>query len=417
MITTPETLRSIQCTSCAAPLPLKGGHQVRSLVCSYCGAVMDAHADFAILAQYRNLERPSSPFGIGMEGQIKGVPFAIIGTVAYRSRDEWGVYDWVSYQIFSPTHGYAWLTWNDAHVIFSRRVRDLPDPPVLSDFHRKGTVTFRDRIYRQYERYEANITFVEGELTWLAHLGDTTSIVEAISPPFVFEYEQSGSELEYTLSEYIPRSEAEAAFCVNLGASRSADIHPAQPFEESAFTTAIASVGPFATAAALCGLLMTWVIGGGTVVLNDSFGNPASGLSPLSFEIHRPNQLVNLEMRSPVDNGWAYYDVSIEDDEGEPILELGSEISYYHGYDDGHWSEGSQTTSTLFRVPAAGRYNMEIELDPESVQVPPLQVRILEGAMPGRYFTGLLAISILCMAMPAYRRWKFEKKRWDDTDD
>lgn len=412
-----EQLRSIQCTSCAAPLKLGGGHRVRTLTCSYCGAVMDAHADFRLLAQYRNLERPLSPFGIGMKGVVKEVAFTVIGTVAYRSQDAWGVYDWVSHQIFSPTHGYAWLTFNAGHIVFSRRVRDLPDPPTIGRFERKRSLGFRGLEFRQYEAYEARITFVEGELTWIARLDDRVQVIETISPPFALEFEMPGSELEYSLSEYLPRDAVEQGFGIDLSAWSPDDIHPAQPFVEGSFARACRKVGWYGAVIAACGLLMTFILGSGSTVLEQGFDNPAAGIPALVFDISRPDQLVRLELQSPVDNAWTFYEITVDDTGGEPVLALGSEISYYHGYDDGSWSEGSRYDSTLFRVPAAGRYTMEIEIDPESPQVLPLGVRITQGAMPLRYFLLLFVAAVLATAIPHLRRWSFERRRWNDGED
>ncbi|MEZ5825684.1 MAG: DUF4178 domain-containing protein [Geminicoccaceae bacterium] len=259
--------------------------------------------------------------------------------------------DWVSHQIFSATHGYAWLTFNNGHVVFSRRVRDLPEPPTPARFAHKSGVRFRDMDFRQYETYEARITFVEGELTWIARLNDRVGVIETISPPFALEFETTGSELEYSLNEYLPRDEVEQSFGVDLSGLRPTSIHPAQPFAEGAFAKACRTIGWYGAIAAACGLLMTWILGGGSEVLRQRIDNPRRTIPELSFEISRPDQLVRLMLHSPVDNGWAFYEVTVGDADGEPVLALGSEISYYHGYDDGSWSEGSTTDSTLFAFP------------------------------------------------------------------
>ncbi|MEZ5825683.1 MAG: hypothetical protein R3C97_13365 [Geminicoccaceae bacterium] len=51
---------------------------------------MDAHDEYRVLGNIRT-ERLPSLFGIGMTGEIGGVMFTVIGTVAYRSQDAWGV--------------------------------------------------------------------------------------------------------------------------------------------------------------------------------------------------------------------------------------------------------------------------------------------------------------------------------------
>ena len=102
-----EKISSIRCTACGAPLTLHGGgHKIQTLNCAYCGAVMDARHDFAVLAQFANQHRPECPLELGMQGKLKGVDFTIIGMIAWFAEGEW-----VDLLLYSPTHGYAWLSY------------------------------------------------------------------------------------------------------------------------------------------------------------------------------------------------------------------------------------------------------------------------------------------------------------------
>ncbi|MGI9507513.1 MAG: DUF4178 domain-containing protein, partial [Geminicoccaceae bacterium] len=77
-------IKAINCTSCGATLDVLGGHRVRSLTCGYCGSVMDRHADFKLLQEYRDRpDRPITPLAIGMQAMLKGVSFTIIGMIQY----------------------------------------------------------------------------------------------------------------------------------------------------------------------------------------------------------------------------------------------------------------------------------------------------------------------------------------------
>ena len=170
-MSTAETLngtkvRAINCTACGATLDLRGGHRVKSLVCGYCGSIMDRHAGFQLLQRYRdNPDRPYAPISLGMEATLKGVPFTVIGMIQYVSHQSgpgWAEsYDWISFQLFSPTHGYAWLTWNKGHYLFSHRTREMPAPATprmaRAEGQRDGrqanlsglrTLSRRDRLYR-----------------------------------------------------------------------------------------------------------------------------------------------------------------------------------------------------------------------------------------------------------------------------
>ena len=76
-----RTEKGINCTNCGAGLPSLGGGRVKTLVCSYCGSVLDADKEFEVITQYLNMPHPDTPFQIGQTGRIKRVNFQIIGTI------------------------------------------------------------------------------------------------------------------------------------------------------------------------------------------------------------------------------------------------------------------------------------------------------------------------------------------------
>ena len=121
-------IKSINCTSCGAGLNVLGGGRVQVMVCGYCGTELDAQDDFAKLRKFSDLRRPTSPFSIGMTGAIDGVVFTVIGTLGMRETWNRQVWTWVEHQVFSPTHGYAYLTFEDGKLSFTRRYRGSTRP-------------------------------------------------------------------------------------------------------------------------------------------------------------------------------------------------------------------------------------------------------------------------------------------------
>ena len=84
MNTSSNKLSSIRCTGCGAPLKLHGGgHKIQTLNCEYCGAILDARHDFAVLAQFANQRRPDCPLTLGMQAKFKGVDFTVIGMIGW----------------------------------------------------------------------------------------------------------------------------------------------------------------------------------------------------------------------------------------------------------------------------------------------------------------------------------------------
>jgi len=417
----PAKIRAINCTACGATLDVLGGHRVKSLTCGYCGSVMDRHAGFQVIERHRNQpDRPATPIAIGMQATLKGAAFTAIGMIRYVSHQSgpgWAeTYDWISFQLFSPTHGYSWLTWNKGHFFFSYRTREMPTPVISQHLDQKDAIKVGDRTFRMFERYPAEIDYIEGEFTWIAKRGDVTHVVEAIAPPHMFSYERSEHELEYGMGEYMDADDVHTAFGLDP-APRPEGVHPAQPFEPSRVATALSKVGPIFAAAAALGLFAVVLLGNGREIVQTAIDNPSSSTWTVPFTVDDAERLLKIELRSPVSNNWVYYDIDVNAVESDTwVLSLGKEISFYEGRDsDGYWSEGSRRSYALFKVPSAGDYEIEIRASEAGGAIPPLQLRLHEGILVKRYLVVLLILAGLATtALPAMRR-NFEKRRWDDV--
>jgi len=161
---------SIKCPNCGAPLSLIGGGRIQTITCAYCQSVIDLNDNYKILAKFKNVHIPKSPFKVGMQGKINGIEWTIIGWIVYR--DSYDIHDkWSEFLLFSPLYGYGWLVYEDGVISFSRRVRDLDlrkwqNNPEKTLFFRKGHYILDD------ESYYSVIDFVQGELNYIAKQGD-----------------------------------------------------------------------------------------------------------------------------------------------------------------------------------------------------------------------------------------------------
>ena len=243
-------LHTIKCTQCAAPLTLNGGRQVRSITCGYCGSVLDTKEEFKVVKQYLDRKRPPSVLELGMKGKIQDVEFTIIGVVQFQD-DEYA--RWLEFLLFSPTHGYAWLEEDAGHFIFTRRVRDLPDKPVSSQ--RKSTFKARGHTFKVLEEYTISISYVEGELTWVAEVGDKVRLLDAIEPPFIYTVEKTGTEEEYSIGEYLQPEVVHEAFGIDFAPQKRHTVHPAQPYIPSPTLVALSEAGKYFAPLALIAVL------------------------------------------------------------------------------------------------------------------------------------------------------------------
>ncbi|MGI9416560.1 MAG: DUF4178 domain-containing protein [Geminicoccaceae bacterium] len=418
--TKPAEIKAINCTACGATLDVLGGHRVKSLTCSYCGSIMDSHDGYKLLQRYRhNPERPYAPIAIGMQATLKGVPFTVIGMIQYVSHQSgpgWEEsYDWISFQLYSPTHGYGWLTWNKGHYLFSYRTREMPHPALPDRLAQKSAVRVGDKTFQMFEGYVATVAYIEGAFTWIAKRGERVHVVEAIDPPWMFSYERGDNELEYSRGEYMNPGEIHAAFGIDPPPSPDG-IHPAQPFMPPSILPALSKVGPIFAGIAFVGLLAVFILGDGREIVRYDAGE-SDGPQVVPFTVSDAERLLQLEIRAPVNNNWVYYDVTVsETSSDQEILSLGKEISYYTGRDsDGYWTEGSQRAKALFKVPAAGDYEIEITPAEAGGRVPPLTASLYEQVLVKRYAVTLLILSILASLALPFARHRFEKRRWHDV--
>ena len=221
---------SIKCTGCAAPLTLLGGGRVETITCSYCKSVLDLNDEYKVLSTFKNTkEKYAHPFDIGMKGRLKGVDYTIIGRVTYREIEA-PFEEWSDFLLFSPIYGYAWLTYEQGHLLFSRRNRTFPSLS-WDDTYFVENIKIDQHIYKPFTHYEARIIYVEGELTWVAKKGDKISFIDFIDPPYGLSAEKSKSEIEYYSSEYLDADEVYTIFGVpKERREERSDFNPLRPF-------------------------------------------------------------------------------------------------------------------------------------------------------------------------------------------
>ncbi len=412
-------VRRINCTQCSAPLELHGGHKVERIVCSYCGSLLEGGEGHQVLKRHyvEQGKRSFLPLQPGDEGTIKGVNFIVIGFIGYESTED----SWTEFCLFSPTHGYAWLSWDGGHFVFIRRLRDLPVPSSSWRlFAPKRAIAQGARRFRFYEFYQAKVVDIGGELPWRGEIGDRVDCADAVDPPRILTQEIEGGEIEYHLGEYMPPAQIAKAFGKPAidKARPPHSVHPAQPFVVSTFDRHVQLNGRIFGALALLGLLVTLLFGSGETLLKEHFSWEAvqsrEGQLTQSFQVTKPNRLIEVSLDSSVSNAWLWLDLDVTR-KGEDVFFLGKEISYYHGYEGGeHWTEGTQRASALFRVPKAGLYELNVKAAQwGGVQYKsPIRVEIEQGVLLKRWFLILTIVLAPFALWVTVRRFHFEYRRW-----
>ncbi|NKX43238.1 DUF4178 domain-containing protein [Roseicyclus persicicus] len=356
-------LSSINCTQCGAGLSVLGGGRVMTQVCGYCGSVLDAQDNYRILDSIGKRDHPDSPVHIGMTLPVQGVDFVVIGTLGKVERWQGRSWRWVEHQLFSPTHGYAWLTWEGESFTFTRKIRDYGigngvTPAGVEVSETPPVRVYRGERYKYYETSTAEIDFMEGEFNWLPRIGETTTTVVLLGPKAMLGFRAGESEAEVELTTLLPREETARALGATLPPGRPPrhPLTPYRPLREEAFMRLA-----FA-ASAVVALVMALVLAlSGAQVFNQS-GIPITQL-PARYAVPITNtaQLAQLRVRADLDNAWAVFGAEVRGPDGAVIFAGEGVAERYSGVDGGEsWSEGNSTAALTFRPRAAGMHEVTV---------------------------------------------------------
>lgn len=428
-----ETLRAIQCPACGAGLDVLGGGRVAVMVCPYCTTELDAVQNFAALRKFEGLTRPNTPFRLGMEGEIAGIRHQIIGILGQVEHWKGREWHWAEHLLYSETHGYSWLSLEEGHCLWSRRVRwSLPEshfnPAWINRQETRPSFNAEGRKWSYLETTSQTADYVEGSFTWVPKLGDLTSSVSYLADGEILTVEVGATETEQTLTRWLPAAEVARAFgLAESDLPRPQARHPAEPLpqSESRFTLPTAAGFVLATLA-----MMTWLEGQSRVALPNLPVAHEAMPQDVTFEITQANRLALIELESRLSNAWATYALNLTGPDGADLIEVEREIGYFEGVDGGEsWSEGSQTASLIFRPAEAGLYTLRLtheggarEPDPSGrPSILPAQValRVYEGHSNAVWPSLALILFLMLGAAAPLRRWIARKTRlrlgdWDE---
>ena len=352
---------AFNCTQCGAGLDALGGGRVQTHVCPYCGAELDAQDDYKVLARFRDMARPKTPFDIGMSGTLWRVPFTVIWTVGWVEYHAGKKWEWVDHQIFSPTHGYGWLTVEDGFVTYARKSRRVPSPAGVSDYliessENRPRVQLGSKTFVYYGSGVAKPTFIEGEFTYRPSLDDTVRYVSMVGEGEMLDIVESGDEREYELVLLPDQAELLTAFGVPKRRwPKPRGVHPLSPLRRSPLQLFARNL--FLGAAVVTLLLATYLSTFGERVAQSDDVSVWWG-AKVPFEITRGDRLTEIEIWGNAYNSWAWFEAELMDADDEPVAEFERGIEYYQGSD---WSEGSQRVRTRLRLPP-GQYVLEVGL-------------------------------------------------------
>ena len=403
---------TIRCPNCGAPLNVLGGRNIQSVVCEYCGSVIDLTDEYKIVSKFRKSTSKLFPLELGMQGKINRIKFTVIGYVGYASSPKSSVAEWIDFALHSPIYGYAWLTYEDGTFVFSRRIRKTPVDKIWQ--MKKGdSFKFEGRKYRVYEGYRSYVVSAGGSLTYIAKKGDSIYSIEAISPPYGIAYEHSDDEIEYYKMEYIPSKQIYESFSIK-GTPREEGFNALKPFS-SPMAAYISKVGAVFFIISILALFLIHKSASGDLILYD-FLNSSIYKKEINIKKTAP-YLTEVYIQTNLNNQYRDFVLSLYDENRKVVYTKSFEISYYHGVDGGEsWSEGQKYEDIYIRLEKPGRYTLYINQYGYR-KGDMVRVEVLDGVLRSFYFIILAILSFLGMIAYPVAYLKYRGVLWGDEDD
>lgn len=412
---------SLNCTQCGVGLDVLGGGRVKTHICSYCGAELDAQDDYRVIQQFRDMPRHSSPFDLGMTGELWGVEFTVIGTIAwveYFDRERW---TWVDHQIYSPTHGYSWLTVDKGYVTYTRKTRDTPSPAAISGMtietsEHRPSVQFQRETFRYYSSGTASPSFIEGEFNFRPRMNDSVDYVELLGKTRMLDIVESGQEREYEVSELPEQTALFDSFNVSQDRRpRRRGPHPLAVLERT-------SLQLFTRNLALASAAVAVIIGVGLSAKGEQIARSgrtgANTEIKLPFEVTNQTGLTQITIEANANNSWAWFETELTDAADEPVAAFERGIEYYSGSD---WTEGSRQSRTRLTLPR-GEYTLYLSMTETQVDwsrgrpVTNMSATVHQGVANAMWLwtiaAGLGAIGFLFLG----QRFLHYRSRWSGSD-
>ena len=408
---------ALSCPQCGGPLELKAPDLTQRVACPYCGSLLDATKDLAVLeALARPQIKPLIP--LGSKGQLRGVEWDLIGFMERSVTVEGVRYPWHEYLLYEAKHGFRWLVEAKGHWSFVEPIR----PGEVR--HTSSVIRHGGRTYSHFQSGTARVDHVLGEFYWAVASGDRAETADYVSPPHALSSERSDAELNWSLGTYTEPQEIWSAFHVKGSPPSRVGVGMNQPSPFAGQVGKVWSQALLGVASVFLIYVILAIVGGKaihaqsvTIPGSVASGSPEAAAFLGPIDVPRSGNL-RFQVRSAVNNSWLYLDGALINDATGAVDEFDENLEYYYGTDsDGAWSEGSQTATAYVGHVPAGRYTLRLAPQWEAGHPPPSYQIEIRSRVP-RFYQAMLAILAL-LAWPialSWRRMRFEAARWSESD-
>lgn len=413
--------RVFRCPSCGAPMQARS-REILAVGCASCGAVVDT-AD----QNYQVLSRALGPrdeayaprLPLGSTGVLDGKPVEVIGFLVKQAKIDGIAYDWREYLLAGENGSYRWLTeynghWNVADV--------LSNPPATSGAMELADLRWSGQTFKHFATTPAaEVIQVAGEFTWRVRRGETNRVVDYVAPPLLLSRESTAKDLTWSQGTYVEPAAVAAAFKLSgLPTPVGVFANQPNPWEET-HRRVCRLFWRLALVGAALQAFFAFVAGGQQLLRQDLNFSPLHGddtQQTRPFEVRGKSRKITVRNQTALDNNWIGLDMLLVNQATGAAWPATRELSYYHGYDDGEWSEGSNDDEVVFLDIPPGTYYLAV--DPEFSTEKPVPVRdTIEVRSGGTGWSNFVILMIFLAVFPIFTRLRhaaFEAGRWADSD-
>ena len=397
------------CPACGAGLTVRATGSTVTMACEYCGSLIDLNDPRRRLIEKHDQLAARLQIPLGRRGTLDGIAWEVVGWV--EKTDGSGYYSWEEYLLYNPWRGFRFLTLDRGHWALGAVVTELMQT-------RGRTAMVGDASYRHFLHGTAIVRRVVGEFYWRVRKGETVEVDDYVAPPEMISIETGKDEGNVTRLRYVTPAEMRAGFNVSSGPE---GVAPAQPNPHAGgnLSRAVVTLGFIVAAIAIHNAIdrPKTVLYEQVAQLSTADRGQAFRLPNLTKD--RPGALW-FETSAPVQNSWLEVEYTVTHVESRESWSISQPVEYYHGREGGEsWSEGGQQSRRSLSNLPAGTYDITVSADWSQAAIgepASFAVSISQGPVD----TGNLVVAILALLLlplvRIYRRWKFETRRWANSD-
>ena len=410
--------KALFCPNCGGPVELRGFAHTLNVVCPQCLSVLDATSPtFKILQTFQAKQRIQPLIPLGSRGKIGDTLFEVIGFQVREVGSDGEIFSWDEYLLFNPYKGFRYLSTYHGHWNFIQVLHALPETTWARS---RPAWRLDGRTYAMFSKSTATTSYVLGEFPWRVEVGEKVKVEDYIAPPYMLSTEMTDGEATFSRGEYWTGEQIWRTFQVPGSPPAASGVFANQPSPyqgrvRSAWRTWLWLM------VALAALLFLFTTGSAhrevfrqQYVFFQKSGTEPSFVTPV-FELTGRRSNVALDIRTDLDNNWAYFNLALIEEQSGHAFDFGREVSYYR---DSDGSEGSRNDHVLIPSVPSGRYYLRVEpeMNPQS-KVAMHYEMIVRRDVPNYSFFILAAVFLLIPPLwVSIRSIRFESARWRESD-